>query len=527
MTFQSSRLQWLTNYWCVLIFALTPVFASLIFTARNFPPPIWILARVGVIIAATALLLYLLMARVVRPARTVALMLATLCVLFVLYPMTRQFFVSGGLLQLPAYQFAIFYALGSVLIVIGVAFAGAATLASLYETAVAMAVVLSVVYAVIIWQIYMRAAAPQMAPVVRSADRPDPAATLSAVTSPDVYHIILDAFGRSDTLRAQYGLDLTDFSHSLNAQGFQVYEDAVANYPQTFLSIASMLNVRYLDDPAESPQATSRVPMYEMIQHSPVLELFKRSGYQFVFIGSIYSATQSHRLADECVCDAPIIGEFESSIIGITPFRDIGLGGLDYRPHRNKILHSLAALESLGPSKSPRVVLAHLLAPHPPFVFDESGRPVHPDRAFSVLDGSMFEGSREEYVNGYDGQARYLTSRLQSIVAHLEALSRAEGREAFIVIHGDHGPRSRFSATDAGSTDPTEVLPIFLAIHWPSTASRSGSPVHSLVNVYREFIRRFVDPGFEQLRDRAFISSFAEPYRFLEIDVASLTPKKR
>jgi hypothetical protein len=524
MTFPSSR-HWLFNYWCVLIFALTPVFASLIFTARNFPPPIWILARVAMIIAATALLLYLLIARLVRTARTAAVMLATLCVLFVLYPMTRQFFVSGGFLRLPVYPLAIFYALGTVLVVIGVAFVSTATLDSLYETAVAMAVVLSLAYAVIIWQVYMRGSGPSMAPVVRPADRPALAATLSAVTSPDVYHIILDAFGRSDTLRAQYGLDLTDFSHSLNSRGFEVYEDAVANYPQTFLSIASMLNVTYLDQPAEDPQVTSRVPMHEMIQHSPVLELFKRSGYQFVFIGSIYSATQSHRLADECVCDAPIIGEFESSIIGITPFRDIGFGGLDYSPHRNKILRSLASLESLGPSQSPRIVLAHLLAPHPPFVFDETGRPVNANRAFSVLDGSMFEGTREEYVNGYKGQARYLSNRLQSIVDHLEALSRAEGREAFIVIHGDHGPRARFSATDAGKTDPTEVLPIFLAIHWPSTASLSRSPVHSLVNVYREFIRRFVDPRFEQLRDRAFISSIAEPYRFLEIDVASLAPK--
>ena len=171
------------------------------------------------------------------------------------------------------------------------------------------------------------------------------------------------------------------------------------------------------------------------------------------------------------LCDAPSSGNSKARSSASRRFRDIGFGGLDYRPHRNKILRSLAALESLGPSKTPRVVLAHLLAPHPPFVFDETGRPVHAGRAFSVLDGSMFEGTREEYVNGYDGQARYLTSRLQSIVAHLEALSRAEGREAFIVIHGDHGPRSRFSAADAAKTDPTEVLPIFLAVHWPSTSS--------------------------------------------------------
>jgi hypothetical protein len=337
------------------------------------------------------------------------------------------------------------------------------------------------------------------------------------VSRPDIYHLVLDGFGRPDVLQARYGLDLTDVMRSLETRGFEVARAGFANYTQTYLSLASMLNGAYLDIRAESPGDESRAPVHALIQGSSVLHALKRFGYELHFVGSIYSATQHHELADVCLCDRPLVGEFESLVIRNTPLVDVGLAGFDHRAHRNKIERSFAALESLGPATRPRIVVGHVLAPHPPFVFQEDGRPVAPARSFTLFDGSAFPGPRTEYQQGYRAQARYVATRMLRILDRVEELSTMQRRDAVVIVHGDHGPRAWFDAKDATRTDPRESLPVLLAIRWPGTDTGSQPPVVSLVNVYRELFRRYFDSRVTLLPDHAFVSSFRAPYRFLAV----------
>ena len=65
---------------------------------------------------------------------------------------------------------------------------------------------------------------------------------------PDIYYIILDGYAREDTLRDLYDFDNTDFINSLNALGFVVANKSISNYATTELSIASTLNMQYIDD---------------------------------------------------------------------------------------------------------------------------------------------------------------------------------------------------------------------------------------------------------------------------------------
>jgi hypothetical protein len=337
------------------------------------------------------------------------------------------------------------------------------------------------------------------------------------LSRPDIYHLVLDGFGRPDVLQAQYGLDLTDVMHALEARRFEIAHTGFANYAQTYLSLASMLNGAYLDVGEEIANGETRAPLHALIQGSSVFHALKRLGYELHFVGSIYSATQYHELADVCVCDRPLVGEFESLVIRNTPLVDVGLAGLDYRAHREKIERSFAALESLGPATRPRIVLGHILSPHPPFVFQEDGRPVAPARAFTLFDGSAFPGPRPEYRQGYRAQARYIATRMLRILDRFEELSAMRGRDAVVIVHGDHGPRARFDAKDASRTDPRESLPVLLAIRWPDTSTGSQPPVLSLVNVYRELFRRYFDSRVTLLPDHAFVSSFRAPYRFIAV----------
>ena len=63
---------------------------------------------------------------------------------------------------------------------------------------------------------------------------------------PDIYYIILDGYGRSDTLKQVYGFDNAEFLAGLQELGFVVAECSQSNYAQTELSIASSTNLLYL-----------------------------------------------------------------------------------------------------------------------------------------------------------------------------------------------------------------------------------------------------------------------------------------
>jgi hypothetical protein len=281
-----------------------------------------------------------------------------------------------------------------------------------------------------------------------------------------------------------------------------------------------MLNATYLEDlAAEMGERYSRKPLHRLIQHNRIVERFKAAGFEFVFIGGGYVATETHRLADDCRCDRPLIGDFESTVLTRSPFRLLRTGGLDHKPYRKHILKMLADLETIGMSRRPRVVLAHVMTPHPPFIFGPSGQSRYPSRTFAITDGSGFPGTDEEYARGYREQTEYLMSRLLTIVDHLMSVIR---RPAVIIVHGDHGPRMRFDWADAKRTDPSESVPVFLAIRWSPGAMTTPKRVISLVNVYREYFRRYIDPATVCLEDRAFVSSFAQPYRFMEVPLGRL-----
>ena len=66
------------------------------------------------------------------------------------------------------------------------------------------------------------------------------------ISPPDIYYIILDAYGRSDVLQTTYGIDNSVFLSQLQELGFYVAECSMSNYAQTELSLSSSLNLNYL-----------------------------------------------------------------------------------------------------------------------------------------------------------------------------------------------------------------------------------------------------------------------------------------
>ena len=108
----------------------------------------------------------------------------------------------------------------------------------------------------------------------------------------------------------------------------------------------------------------------------------------------------------------------------------------------------------------PKLVFAHIVSPHPPFVFDENGQALEPSSPYSMNDGDDYKGTLEEYRAGYPGQVRFVNRQLQQVVDALLAQSEAP---PLIIIQGDHGPGMSLDRT-------RRITPVF------GSAARSSTP---------------------------------------------------
>ena len=339
----------------------------------------------------------------------------------------------------------------------------------------------------------------------------------------DVYYVILDGFGRPDILKERFNLDLDPFVAALRSRGFHVPARSQSNYAQTFLSLGSSLNLSYLDPVAGSMgESNDRRLLDYLIQNNALMKLARRSGYRVIAIGSDYAATEHLAGADHCHCEQFGLHEIEATVLNLTPLRALPLGRWTYGTHRRKIEESFRHLRQAASESGPKLVFAHLLAPHPPFVFGPDGAPAsNDDRMYSFGDGSQYPGSRAEYAAGYRNQAQYVA---RQILATIDELLARPGAPPVIVVHGDHGPGSTRDWNDLRGERGRERMGIFSAYHLPG-AERPSLPADlTPVNGMRIMVNRHFGTKLPLLPDVSFASTWAQPYRFEIVAPASGTP---
>lgn len=65
---------------------------------------------------------------------------------------------------------------------------------------------------------------------------------------PDIYYIVPEDYSSATVMKQFFNADISDFNDFLTEKGFYVATQSSSNYPKSFLSIASALNLSYLDN---------------------------------------------------------------------------------------------------------------------------------------------------------------------------------------------------------------------------------------------------------------------------------------
>ncbi len=104
-----------------------------------------------------------------------------------------------------------------------------------------------------------------------------------ASTPRDIYYIILDGYASSHTLKKICDYDNSDFTDYLTNKGFYVASKSRCNYPCTYLSLASSLNMEYINYLQNQLGKVSRdvtIPI-QMIRDNKVTRLLKARRYSY------------------------------------------------------------------------------------------------------------------------------------------------------------------------------------------------------------------------------------------------------
>jgi len=349
----------------------------------------------------------------------------------------------------------------------------------------------------------------------------------SAAALPDIYYIILDGYGRSDVLADLYAIDNSEFLEFLEQRGFYVAADARSNYSKTILSLASALNMQYLDEIVETQgvHSADRQPLIEMIQDSLVAQSLRTAGYQTVGFETGYPPTELTD-ADVYLSDpggassaSPLewaahgVNEFEILLLQTTVLRPAldkisegqslarSLISQPYRDHRRRVLFTLEELPGLSDLPGPQFVFVHILVPHPPFVFGRNGQEVVQTRPFRLMD--IEEYAPEEYTARYRDQLLSLDTLLSNAI---ERILDNTQRPPIIILQGDHGPGAYMSYSKPLTSNMRERMSILNAYLVPAEATRRLYPSISPVNSFRVLLDVLLGQTRPLLPDESFFT---------------------
>jgi hypothetical protein len=370
--------------------------------------------------------------------------------------------------------------------------------------AFAGSVTLGVTYVVLI----IVAAATTPEPVVEAKN---PIGPVSLSSKPDIYLILLDGYGREDVIRDFYGHDNSDFLGELRTNGFDVADRSSSNYTITHLSLPSILNMSYMNDPLDFMNNSDLERLSAAASgDNALVRTLKAEGYTYVHGDSDHWFNTCGPAVDVCL-PGPLIDVTAHTLLATTPIGDIFYpesGDPTTALNRTRIDQMTHWSERKPDVAAPTFTFLHLVLPHPPLYLDSACEPhIDPDlRGRIVNNGAIDEDHLEKRRQAWVDQVECANATVLQFLEQIED-------DAVVVVTSDHGPDSTFIIDTSDVTDLTrsrleERMPNLTAVRMPAGCEGTLPADIHLVNLFRVLLDCLSDDDIETLDNRYFAASF-------------------
>ncbi len=348
---------------------------------------------------------------------------------------------------------------------------------------------------------------------------------------PDIYLIILDEYASFNTIKEEWEYDNSHFKDFLNSKGFFVAAKSEHRYSVTLWNMPSLLNLKYLTgavdkeiflnfiynrDKVKTHNKYNILSQYsasmlvEMMSNNKLISFLKQRGYKIIVLEGIsqHYASFSIRDADVNISyqdfdetgrqglkgSVFVMGLIEKTIL--LPFI-YSETAFDRSYVATKYVFDYLRLNT-HTVPGPRLVYAHIMCPHNPYVFDRDGLPVssNPKNSPCFQREGPFILPNESVNNAYLEQYIYVTAEMMDIISNHFRTRRSS--DAVFIIQNDHGPRPH----ELYLKDRTKSYSAFNAVYFPDGDYTKLYENISPVNTLRIVLNKYFGENYEMLEDR-------------------------
>ena len=336
------------------------------------------------------------------------------------------------------------------------------------------------------------------------------------LNTPNIYYLILDSYSNDHNLKTYYNFDNSLFTDNLKTKGFQVIENANSNYPYTYFSLSSSLNMRYVNDFEDSVKLDKYNDSYPFTQiHSnKVVDYLREKGYRYVLSKSAYGQLNEPGNADVYIDNKTFINQFHQALMSLSLLSAFNIGKIYHNKVHETTLKAYENWNNIIKIKGSKFVFFHCLAPHPPLVFKADG-------SFNNI--SQKVSNRYQLKEAYIEQLKFINKAITTTVNKILEL---EENNAIIIIQGDHGTCSSTQFEDElkwpiilPDSFAIERYGILNAIHLPSKYSLKFKNSHTPVNSFTEIFNTVFNDSLKTVENRHFFGRYRPPYNIKEIKV--------
>lgn len=335
---------------------------------------------------------------------------------------------------------------------------------------------------------------------------------------PDIYYLIFDRYGGEETLKS-YEFDNSSFYSFLENKGFHISRSSKSNYPTTIQSLASSLNMEYLDflsQKTNDGRSSDKVLLTPLLKRNKVVEFLKYRGYKYYHLGFWWEPTKNNPFADKNLSKWDTFGldEFSTQLMESTMLipavKDLYPGKAN-RDNQKKISSTLDLFKDIPKMEGPKFVFAHIPLPHPPYVFEKD---------CSTL--TITQVSVRKKVENYTNQLSCTNIKIEETINNI--LSKSS-KPPIIILQSDEGPSPiKYPLSKAGFWEEAsketlnEKFPILSAHYLPGLKENPYYESISPVNNFRVIFNTYFGANFSKLPDKSFI--FRNPdnfYSFIDV----------
>jgi hypothetical protein len=331
------------------------------------------------------------------------------------------------------------------------------------------------------------------------------------VDKPDIYYIILDRYAGESNLKVNFGFDNSDFIGFLKTNNFNVNPRSKTNYPYTHFSLASSLNMQHVNKTGDAAGYDSRnlQVIFKMIRNNKVQGFLRSHGYTYIHMASNWQATRYNHNADITYNYGMPFDDFFYKYVELTPFYPI-IDALFFR-HKSadNIEGIFKQLKNLPNTSKPKFVFAHMLIPHPPYLFNKNG-----DRVDKITANAIPE--KVKYLN----YLQYGNTQIKDVIKSILARSK---KPPVIILQADEGPYiflDEFSKLNPVDQKALQIRTEILNAYYLPNSYNKAAIYDSItpVNSFRVVFNQIFKTNLELVSDDTFISPDpVKPYNFINI----------